>query len=74
MTGTARPVREKHMTGTARPVGRKTTGRAVILWRMKGGRDHVSRNDVIISSSTEGSNKKFKISVDDTGAISATEV
>jgi hypothetical protein len=55
-------------------VGRKTTGRAVILWRMKGGRDHVSRNDVIISSSTEGSNKKFKISVDDTGAISATEV
>ena len=42
--------------------------------RMKGGRDHVSRNDVIISSSTEGSNKKFKISVDDTGAISATEV
>jgi hypothetical protein len=58
----------------ARLVGRKPTGRAVILWRMKGGRDHVSRNDVIISSSTEGSNKKFKISVDDTGAISATEV
>ena len=30
--------------------------------------------DVIISSSTEGSTKKFKITVDDTGAISATEV
>ena len=30
--------------------------------------------DVIISSSTEGSTKKFKIAVDDTGAISATEV
>lgn len=30
--------------------------------------------DVIISSSTEGSSKKFKISVDDNGTISATEV
>ena len=33
-----------------------------------------SGDDVIISSSTEGSTKKFKIAVDDTGAISATEV
>lgn len=30
-------------------------------------------DDVIISSSTEGSSKKFKISVDDSGTISATE-
>ena len=30
--------------------------------------------DVIISSSTDGSTKKFKIVVDDTGAISTTEV
>lgn len=29
---------------------------------------------VILSSSTEGSNKKFKITVDDSGTISATEV
>ena len=33
-----------------------------------------SGDDVIISSSTEGSTKKFKIAVDDTGAIIATEV
>lgn len=30
--------------------------------------------DVIIASSTEGSTKKFKITVDDTGTLSATEV
>nr|DAL41153.1 MAG TPA_asm: hypothetical protein [Caudoviricetes sp.] len=32
-----------------------------------------SRN-LILSSSTEGSTKKFKITVDDTGALTATEV
>ena len=31
-------------------------------------------DDLILSSSTEGSAKKFKITVDDTGTISATEV
>lgn len=31
-------------------------------------------NDVIINSSTEGSKKKFRITVDDNGTISATEV
>ena len=31
-------------------------------------------NEIIIPSSTSGSSKKFKITVDDTGAISATEV
>lgn len=31
-------------------------------------------DDVIINSSTEGSNKKFKIAVDDTGSITVTEV
>ena len=31
-------------------------------------------DDLILSSSTEGSTKKFKITVDDTGTISATEV
>ena len=31
-------------------------------------------DDVILSSSTEGSTKKFKITVDDTGTLSATEV
>lgn len=30
--------------------------------------------DVIITSSTEGSTKKFKITVDDSGTITATEV
>jgi hypothetical protein len=30
-------------------------------------------NGVIINSSTEGSSKKFKITVDDSGTISATE-
>ncbi len=33
-----------------------------------------AEKDVIIKSSTEGSSKKFKITVDDAGAISATEV
>ena len=31
-------------------------------------------SDVIINSSTPDSTKKFKITVDDTGTISATEV
>ena len=33
-----------------------------------------SVNGMTISSSTEGSSKKFKITVDDTGTLSATEV
>lgn len=33
-----------------------------------------AEKDVIIKSSTEGSSKKFKITVDDSGTISATEV
>lgn len=31
-------------------------------------------NGLVINSSTPGSNKKFRITVDDSGAISATEV
>ena len=31
-------------------------------------------NEVILPSSTSGSSKRFKITVDDTGTISATEV
>ena len=31
-------------------------------------------NEVILQSSTSGSTKKFKITVDDSGTISATEV
>ena len=31
-------------------------------------------SDIIVPSSTSGSSKKFKITVDDSGAISATEV
>lgn len=31
-------------------------------------------NEIILPSSTSGSSKKFKITVDDSGAISATEV
>ena len=31
-------------------------------------------NEVILPSSTSGSSKKFKITVDDSGAITATEV
>lgn len=31
-------------------------------------------NEIVLSSSTSGSSKKFKITVDDSGAISATEV
>lgn len=34
----------------------------------------VESNSVIVKSSTEGSNKRFKITVDDSGTISATEV
>ena len=30
--------------------------------------------DIILVSSTSGSTKKFRITVDDTGALSATEV
>ncbi len=34
----------------------------------------LSGNSLIISSSTEGSSKKFQITVDDSGTLSATEV
>ena len=34
----------------------------------------LSRNELILLSSTSGSSKKFKITVDDSGAITATEV
>lgn len=34
----------------------------------------VDEGEIIISSSTAGSTKKFKLTVDDTGAVSATEV
>ena len=34
----------------------------------------VTADTVILNSSTEGSNKRFKITVDDSGTISATEV
>ena len=33
-----------------------------------------SMNSVILNSSTSGSSKKFKITVDDSGTISATQV
>lgn len=37
--------------------------------------EHVNNNkEVVVSSSTEGSTKKFKITVDDTGTLSAVEV
>ena len=34
----------------------------------------ISAKDIILQSSTAGSTKKFKITVDDSGTISATEV
>lgn len=48
------------------PVGMDVNGK---LWTAP-----PSSSELIISSSTAGSNKKFKISVDDSGAITATEV
>ena len=35
---------------------------------------HVEANAIILKSSTEGSNKKFKITIDDDGVLSATEI
>lgn len=37
-------------------------------------KDYVDNKEVVINSSTKGSTKKFKITVDDSGTISATEV
>ena len=34
----------------------------------------VDEGEIILPSSTAGSTKKFKLTVDDTGAVSATEV
>lgn len=34
----------------------------------------LDEGEIIIPSSTAGSTKKFKLTVDDTGAVSATEV
>ena len=31
-------------------------------------------SDIVLSSSTSGSSKRFKITVDDSGALTATEV
>lgn len=36
--------------------------------------EYVDNKEVVVKSSTEGSTKKFKITVDDTGALSAVEV
>ena len=36
--------------------------------------EHADTAECIIPSSTEGSTKKFKITVDDSGTITATEV
>lgn len=37
-------------------------------------KEYVDNKEVVVSSSTEGSTKKFKITVDDTGTLSAVEV
>lgn len=37
-------------------------------------KEYVDNKEVVVSSSTEGSTKKFKITVDDTGKLSAVEV
>lgn len=37
-------------------------------------KEYVNNKEVVVMSSTEGSTKKFKITVDDTGALSAVEV
>lgn len=37
-------------------------------------KEYVDNKEVVVKSSTEGSTKKFKITVDDTGALSAVEV
>lgn len=37
-------------------------------------KEYVDNKEVVVSSSTAGSTKKFKITVDDTGALSAVEV
>lgn len=37
-------------------------------------KEYVDNKEVVVNSSTEGSTKKFKITVDDTGALSAVEV
>ena len=52
-----------------------TTGTAgQILTKTDSGYEWQDAKEVIVSSSTEGSTKKFKLTVDDTGAISAQEV
>ena len=35
---------------------------------------HVEANAIILKSSTEGSNKRFKITIDDDGVLNATEI
>ena len=37
-------------------------------------KEYVDNKEVVVKSSTAGSTKKFKITVDDTGALSAVEV
>jgi hypothetical protein len=37
-------------------------------------KEYVNNKEVVVMSSTEGGTKKFKITVDDTGALSAVEV
>lgn len=44
------------------------------LAKVKQSIDEIKSADVILPSSTAGSTKKFRITVDDTGTISATEV
>ena len=50
-----------------------TLGPAIVPHYLEG-QDYIELPPIVLGSSTEGSNKEFKITVDDSGTISATEV
>ena len=49
-------------------------GSALVPQLMGGNKDYIELSSIVLYSSTDGSNKKFRITVDDSGTISATNL
>ena len=50
------------------------TGLIPLFPKLLAGENSIELDSLVLTSSTEGSTKKFRITVDDTGALTATEV
>ena len=72
--GTLKPVDSELSDTSTNPVQNKAIKSALDALSEEIANIPSELNEVILPSSTSGSSKKFKITVDDSGAITATEV